>query len=174
LARDDFPQPIRDATARRASYVCSNPECRALTIAPADADASKVLYIGKVAHISAAASGGPRYDASITPEARMHISNAIFLCSSCADMIDKNAGTDFSVARLKQWKSQHEEWVRSNLNRRVDSPLSVVAGMHEATGVGNITALDIQGSAIIRPGTISKATGQGNVTATRIGRRSKE
>jgi hypothetical protein len=89
-------------------------------------------------------------------------------------MIDKNAGTDFPVARLKQWKSQHEEWVRSNLNRRVDSPLSVVAGMHEATGVGNITALDIQGSAIIRPGTISKATGQGDVTATRIGHRSKE
>jgi hypothetical protein len=89
-------------------------------------------------------------------------------------MIDKNGGADFLAIQLKQWKSQHEEWVRSNLNRRVDSPLSEVAGMHEAIGVGNITALDIQGPAIIKPGTISKATGQGNVTATRIGRPSKD
>ncbi len=174
MPRDDFPQLIRDAVAKRASYVCSNPDCRALTIAPADADASKVLYIGKVAHIAAAAPGGPRYDASMTAEARMDISNAIFLCSSCAEMIDKNAGADFPAARLEEWKSQHEDWVRSNLNRRVDSPLSEVAGTHEATGVGNITALDIQGPAIIKPGTLSKATGQGNVTATRIGQRSKE
>ena len=174
MPRDDFAQPIRDAVARRASFVCSNPDCRALTIAAADADGSKVLYIGKVAHISAAAAGGPRYNATMTPEARVSISNAIFLCSNCADMVDKNGGSDFSIDLLNRWKAQHEEWVRGNLNRRVDSPLSEVAGSHEASGVGNVTALDIEGPAIIKPGTVSRASGLGNITATRIGQRSEE
>jgi hypothetical protein len=174
VTRDEFPKAIRDAVAKRASFVCSNPECRALTVAPSDADASDFVYIGKVAHMSAAAPGGPRYDSSMTAQHRMDVSNALFLCSSCADLIDRNAGADFPLSRLKHWKKQHEDWVRSNLNRRVDSPLSVVGGTHEAAGVGEVTALDIQGSAIITPGTIAKATGQGSVTATRIGRRPKE
>jgi hypothetical protein len=33
-------------------------------------------------------------------------------------MIDKNKGIDFSVELLKKWKSDHESWVRSNLNKK--------------------------------------------------------
>ncbi|MDP2857398.1 MAG: hypothetical protein Q8P50_05395 [Bacillota bacterium] len=44
-----------------------------------------------------------------------------------------------------------------------------VAGEHIATGKGNVTGLDIQGPAIIKPGTRSVAEGEGNITATRIG-----
>lgn len=174
MPRDEFPKAVRDAVAKRASYVCSNPACRALTVAPSDADGSSVLYIGKVAHMSAAASGGPRYDPSMSAESRADIANAIFLCSSCADMIDRNAGADFPLPRLREWKNQHEQWVRDNLNRRVDSPLSVVAGTHEATGVGEVTALDLQGPTIIKPGTVSRASGRGTITATRVGKRPKE
>ena len=110
----------------------------------------------------------------MSAESRADIANAIFLCSNCADMIDKNAGADFPIPRLREWKNQHEEWVRDNLNRRVDSPLSVVAGTHEATGVGEVTALDLQGPTIIKPGTISKASGRGTVTGTRIGPKRKD
>ena len=162
------------ALAKRASFVCSNPDCRALTIAPADADATKVIYLGKAAHIHAAAPDGPRNDPSMTSEQRVSIENAIFLCSSCADLIDRNNGADYPAALLLEWKRRHEEWVRAQLNLRRDAPLSVVDGTHEATGIGNVTALDIQGAAIIRPGTVSRAAGEGNVTATRIGRPSKE
>lgn len=122
--RDDFDSKTIDALAKRASYVCSNPACRALTICPSDIDIEKYLYIGKAAHITSAAIKGPRYDITFTQEQRRSIENGIFLCATCADMIDKNNGADFSVVQLRQWKSQHESWVRSNLNRSVSSLLS--------------------------------------------------
>lgn len=50
-----------------------------------------------------------------------------------------------------------------------ENGLVEVAGTHEATGIGNITGLDIQGPAKIKPGTVVKASGIGNVTGTRIG-----
>jgi hypothetical protein len=137
-------------------------------------DASNVLYIGMASHICAASEGGPRFDASTTTEERKGIENGIFLCSSCADMIDRNNGADFSPQQLRTWKTQHDEWVRANLNKRPDSALSVIAGTHEATGVGKVTGLDIQGPALIKPGTVSKATGAGEVTGTRIGRPREE
>ncbi len=174
MARDDFSEAVKTTLGKRASYVCSNPDCRALAIAPADSDASKVLYIGKAAHIAAASEGGPRFDTSMSPEQRSAIENAIFLCSSCSDMIDRNGGADFPVALLRQWKEQHEKWVRANLNRRSDSLVSVVAGTHEAHGIGEVTALDIQGPTIIKAGTIARATGYGTVTGTRIGPPRKE
>jgi hypothetical protein len=167
--RDDFPKDVVTAVGRRASYVCSNPDCRAQTLAPADADAKDVLYVGKVAHIRAASPGGPRYNPSMTAEQRKDPANAIFLCSNCAAMIDLNGGADFPPEVLQAWKAQHETWARANLNRRSDSLPSVVAGTHEAHGRGEVTGLDIQGAAIIESGTVVRATGEGKVTGTRIG-----
>ena len=122
--RDDFDSKTIDALAKLASYICSNPDCRALTICPSDVNIEKYLYVGKAAHITSAAINGPRYDATLTQEQRVSIENGIFLCATCADMIDKNNGADFSVDQLKQWKSQHESWVRGNLNRSINSLLS--------------------------------------------------
>jgi len=119
--RDNFNKKIVDALARRASYICSQPECKVLTISPSDTISDKYLYIGKAAHITAAAVGGPRYDESLSPQERGAIENAIFLCSSCADMIDKNNGADFSTSTLREWKLQHENWVRRNLNKSIFS-----------------------------------------------------
>jgi len=116
-ARDDFPKPVADALAKRAAFICSNPDCRGLTIAPSEADESKFLYVGKAAHICAAAAGGPRYNAQMTPDERKSASNGVFLCSNCADMIDKNNGLDFPVARLRGWKDEHEKWVTANVNK---------------------------------------------------------
>ena len=169
MARDDFSAQTVTVLAKRASYVCSKPDCHALTIAAADSDLSSVLYIGKAAHICAAPCNGPRYDPAMTSDQRSDIANAIFLCSSCADLIDKNGGKDFSIAKLRDWKVQHEAWVRANLNCRVDSPLAVVDGTHQAKGVGSVTGLDIQGPVRIKPGTIVQASGVGTVTGTRIG-----
>lgn len=118
--RDNFPATVASALAKRAAYICSNPDCRAQTLAPSDANQAKFLYIGKAAHISAAATGGPRYDSNMTPEARAAAENGIFLCSSCADLIDKNNGLDFPVDRLRSWKTMHEQWVLENLNKRAE------------------------------------------------------
>ena len=114
--RDDFTKPVVEALAKRAAYVCSNPDCRVVTLSPSYANKSKYLYIGKAAHISAAATGGARYDASMTAEQRMSAENGIFLCSNCADMIDKNQGIDFSIDRLRRWKIDHDEFVKRLAN----------------------------------------------------------
>jgi hypothetical protein len=117
-SRDEFPKSVVEALAKRAAFICSNPDCRALTIAPSDLDESKFIYIGKAAHICAAAIGGPRYEAQMRAEKRKSASNGVFLCSSCADMIDKNNGLDFPKEMLRRWKDEHERWVAANLNKR--------------------------------------------------------
>jgi hypothetical protein len=102
----------------RAGFICSNPVCRANTVAAAESDDDSVVCLGKAAHIAAAAAGGPRFDAQMLPSERASILNAIYLCAACADLIDKNGGADYSSELLQEWKGQHETWVRSNLNKR--------------------------------------------------------
>ena len=50
----------------------------------------KRVSIGEAAHITAAAEGGPRYNPDLTPEERSSIENGIWLCKSCARMIDSD------------------------------------------------------------------------------------
>jgi len=165
--RDDFsPSTVKDLQ-RRAAFICSNPECRCLTIAPDDSSNHKCLYIGESCHITGAREGSPRFDHSLTPEQRKHISNAIFLCASCATMIDKNNGADFATQLLKKWKADHESWVRGNLNKK---PVNIVevSGTHEAYGVGDVAGLRISKPTKIQPGTIARGGGIGKVSGTSI------
>jgi hypothetical protein len=117
VARDNFSQKTVNILGKRAAYICSNPACRRSTLAPSDTDVNKFIYIGKAAHICAASIGGPRFDPNMTTKERGHISNGIFLCSSCADVVDKNSGIDHTLDELRLWKSQHEQWVALNLNK---------------------------------------------------------
>jgi len=64
---------------------------------------------GIAAHICAASVGGPRHDPEQTSNERASISNAIWLCASCASLIDKNNGHGFSVKKLHQWKADAEQ-----------------------------------------------------------------
>lgn len=115
--RQDFPPAIREAISKRASYICSNPNCRRFTLAPSENEPEKFILIGEAAHITAASPGFARYDGTLTKEQRTSAENGIFLCASCATMIDKNQGADFPVELLKKWKREHEEWVAANLNQ---------------------------------------------------------
>jgi hypothetical protein len=40
-------------------------------------------------------------------------------------MIDKNNGVDFTTEVLRDWKLQHEAWVRSNLNKSILIPKNI-------------------------------------------------
>jgi hypothetical protein len=54
----------------------------------------------------------------------------------------------------------------------IDDDLVEVAGDHAASGIGEVTALDIDGTGVvIKPGTKTRASGVGKITATRIGGR---
>ncbi|MBN2392712.1 MAG: pentapeptide repeat-containing protein [Anaerolineae bacterium] len=119
MDRDDFSLKTKEIVRKRAAYICSNPKCRCLTLSPSGNDPEKFIYTGEVAHITAAAVGGPRYNRDLTEEQRSSADNAIHLCSTCATMVDKNQGIDFSDELLRQWKEEHERWVAESLNRRL-------------------------------------------------------
>ncbi len=132
---DDFSNDVINKSKLKAAYICSNPNCRKTTIAPSLTDEMQVQYCGKVAHITAAAAGGARYNKDITSTTRKSISNAIFLCSNCADLIDKNGGKDYSVELLKFWKKEHHKWVLGNLNKNEGSPLNQITSNNQKGGI---------------------------------------
>lgn len=105
--RDDFTAGTRNRLAARVGWRCSQPSCRRATVGPQQGEPRGVVIAGEAAHITAAASGGPRYDASLAREERRHISNGIWLCSACADIIDKDF-RNYSVATLRQWRELAE------------------------------------------------------------------
>lgn len=108
-ARDEFTEQVKKTIAERAAYLCSNPECRKLTIGPHSQD-SKSLSTGVAAHICAAAPGGPRFNPSQTEDERKSISNAIWLCHECSDLVDKDE-RKYTKEILFQWKNQHESYI---------------------------------------------------------------
>ncbi len=117
--RDNFTSQIIDALKKRAAFICSNPDCKKMTVGPSEESDEKVIYFGRAAHICAASENGPRFDKNMTPEQRSSITNAIYLCSNCADMIDDNKGLDFKPETLQQWKIDHEIWVRESINKKI-------------------------------------------------------
>lgn len=128
----------------RSSYICSNPECRTLTLGPSEVDPENIISVGVAAHITAAAPGGPRYDPTLTPAQRGSIENGIFLCPTCASTIDKNGGRDFPVELLRKWKSDHEGWVRGNLNKSVHSLVKSRAPILEVCFDDGSSRLEVQ------------------------------
>lgn len=106
-SRDDFPKPVARKLAERVSHRCSRPGCRKPTLGPSS-DPNASVNLGKAAHITAAAKGGPRYDATLTPEERRSIHNGIWLCPIHADLVDKDAAA-YPVALLHEWKTQAEK-----------------------------------------------------------------
>jgi hypothetical protein len=65
--------------------------------------------IGKAAHICGASPGpgSRRYDASMTPEERKSIDNAIWLCADHADLVDDDEVL-YTVEKLRAMKREHE------------------------------------------------------------------
>ena len=104
--RDDFAKLTIDILAKRVGYFCSNPKCKKPTSGP-NSNEQKHTSIGVAAHISAAAPGGPRYDAEISAGERKHISNGVWLCNNCATLIDKDAES-YPSEQLRVWKYQAE------------------------------------------------------------------
>jgi len=106
MNRDDFSVLTRDRLAKRVGVRCSNPSCRKLTTGPRT-ESTHIINIGVAAHITAAASGGPRFDSSLSSERRESPENGIWLCQNCAKMID-NDPARYSTEFLRAWKADAE------------------------------------------------------------------
>lgn len=100
--RDDFPEETKRALAARVGNVCSNPDCHASTSGPQH-NSTKALNVGVAAHITGAAEGGPRYCPSMSFEERRHPDNGIWLCQTCAKLIDNDA-LQFPEVLIRAWK----------------------------------------------------------------------
>src|SRR5437762_2740934 len=96
--RDEFPKAVIEALGKRIAFVCSNPACGCQTIGP-QSQSKAVINLGVAAHITAASVGGPRYDPRLSSEMRCAAENGIWLCQSCAKLIDSDA-TRFTVSLL--------------------------------------------------------------------------
>lgn len=114
--RDEFTNVLKNRLAKRVMYVCSNPSCRKITIGP-DSE-SGINNIGVAAHICAAASGGPRYDKNMSEKERKSIDNGIWLCQSCAKLIDSDENK-YTVKLIKLWKEETENIIRYNFGKRI-------------------------------------------------------
>lgn len=110
--RDNFPPHIVVVLRDRVNGICSNPSCGCVTTGP-NAEPAKATRIGVAAHISAAAAGGPRYDATLTAFERSAAENGIWLCQNCARRIDAD-WRKYDVALLLRWKHLAER--RANIS----------------------------------------------------------
>lgn len=113
--RDDFSEDTKRVIAARAGGHCSNPNCGAPTSGPQE-DASRSLNVGVAAHITAASTGGPRFNATLSSEQRRHADNGVWLCQTCAKLVD-NDEARFPEKVLSAWKLLAEHEALSSIGR---------------------------------------------------------
>lgn len=117
--RDEFLPKVKDVLAKRVSFCCSNPECGMSTVGP-HSDIGSVTNIGVAAHITAASPDGPRYNSDISTEQRKSLDNGIWLCQSCAKLIDSDPAK-FTIDLLAEWKTLAERKAADRLNRQLSN-----------------------------------------------------
>jgi len=120
--RDEFSGRTKTAVALRANHHCSFRDCPQPTSGPSDESPEAVNMIGKAAHIHAAAPGrgARRYLASMTREERTHISNAIWLCATHADLIDRDE-VNYTADVLRAMKEEHEAKCRERQRKALSA-----------------------------------------------------
>lgn len=92
----------------RAGGRCQFKGCNRYLVDDLDVDWRQV-FLGELAHIVAAADGGPRPDTSLSEEQKNDIGNQLLLCQHCHALIDqKRLEAEFSRERLLEYKAEHE------------------------------------------------------------------
>jgi hypothetical protein len=89
---------------------CALPNCEQDLIDP------KGDYVGRIAHIEAAAPEGRRFNPNSSDEERRMSTNLIIVCVYCHARIDGDNWEQWSVDRLKGIKAAHEDRVRRALD----------------------------------------------------------
>jgi hypothetical protein len=116
----DFSLKTKRLLAQRVGYLCSSPECRALTSGPSQRR-DRSITAGDAARITAASPKGPRFDPTITSEERRAYDNGIWLCVLLARVVDQDE-SGHSVDLLRNWKCQAEAHARKHLGRPQSRP----------------------------------------------------
>ncbi|TSE06973.1 hypothetical protein [Aquimarina algiphila] len=114
----DFNNKTISTLAKRAAYLCSNPDCRTQTVGPNE-DPNKSTVIGEAAHIYGARPRSKRYVSIMTDVARANITNGVWLCRNCHKLIDTDY-QKFSSDILFAWREEHEKYISSELGNATD------------------------------------------------------
>ncbi|HJT59167.1 MAG TPA: hypothetical protein VJ761_21855 [Ktedonobacteraceae bacterium] len=114
--RDDFSKKTKDILFKRARARCSNPECGKET-SGAHSEEDRAVNIGEAAHITAASPDGARYDPTLSAEERKSPKNGIWLCASCATLVDSDS-PKYTVELLRTWKTLAEAGDRREAARK--------------------------------------------------------
>lgn len=114
--RDDFSPATKRTLADRVGWICSYPNCGQSTLGPNSQSEEDKINNGIAAHICAAAPGGPRYDASMTPEMRKSISNGIWMCRNHGNLVDADH-SQYTVETLIEWKNDAESAAYKRLSQ---------------------------------------------------------
>src|SRR6266849_4875310 len=130
-ARDNFSRETIRTLCDRVGGLCSKPDCRAPTKAP-HTDDDRAVTVGVACHIYGAAPGGPRYDPSQMPAQRSSIDNGIWLCPTCAVLIDKDEAR-FSPAVLREWREKAEQEARTRVGKPSAASVTVEPPVAELT-----------------------------------------
>ena len=105
--RDEFTSKTRLQIAKRAGWLCSDPDCRRPTVG-ATSDGDSEITLGEACHICAAAPGGPRFDAGMSEAERRSAKNGIWMCKLHGTSVDSH-DPKFTVELLRDWKKQAAE-----------------------------------------------------------------
>lgn len=114
----DFSKNTSDTLAKRAAYLCSNPDCRVSTIGP-NSESDKAISIGEAAHIYGARVGSKRFKTEMNDSSRGEITNGIWLCRNCHKLIDTD-DQKYSSNLLFSWRAKHDEYVSSTLGNNTE------------------------------------------------------
>lgn len=125
--RDDFQKKTKELLARRVGYRCSNPKCRKATSGP-DSTGSQAVNIGIASHVAGASPGGPRFDATLSPEERTSAANGIWLCQICAKLIDSDLAK-YTKEVLLDWRETAEHLAAAEIQGAA-STFSLVSAEH--------------------------------------------
>ncbi len=124
VRNDDFSKLVKVKLADRVGHKCSNPSCRRTTSGAAFGSTDASVNIGVAAHISAASTGGPRFNGQIPSAVRSSIDNAIWLCQTCAKLVDSDS-KKYTVEKLKEWKDDAEKEAQLDLQTRLPNAENV-------------------------------------------------
>jgi hypothetical protein len=97
----------------RSGNMCAFPDCKKILVVDKTLKDDHSV-IGEEAHIVAQKEDGPRGLSELTPEQRDKYDNLILLCSIHHKIIDDQEH-EYTVDKLKEFKTNHETWIRTNL-----------------------------------------------------------
>lgn len=147
--RDDFAGYVKQALALRVGSHCSRPDCQALTSGPHQLHTDKAVNLGVAAHITAAAAGGPRFDAKLAAAERASIRNAIWLCQNCAKLIDSDTAR-FTVAVLRDWKFRAETSAETRLGKTAAALANEMSSLRPVVRTGQASLI------VLGPGVVAE------------------